>query len=151
MLGRNRLDHVAVAPDGLAWIHFGDIELEADTFDAELRSTSQMPTRTAGTPKPKRFDTSLQRHRPHETDDANDVIGVEVGEENVLEYERDAIPHHLSLSPFAAVEQHGLSLANEREGAHVALDGGASGGRPEEAECERHDGEFRCHPERGEA
>src|ERR687896_562444 len=135
MLRGDWLDHVAVPLDRRAGLHFGNVELETHTLDAELRRTSQMPTRSPRPPEPKGLDPPLQRHRPHEADDANDVIGVQVREENVLEHERDAVAHHLPLRPFAAIEQHRLSLADERERADVALDGGPGSGGAEEAEA----------------
>jgi hypothetical protein len=39
------------------------------------------------------------------------VIGVKVGEEDVVDVEGDSIAHHLSLRPFAAVEQKRFSFA----------------------------------------
>ena len=136
MLGRERLDHVAGALDRLPRLHLRHIDAKADALDAELRRAPQMPARPARPPQPERLDAPLKRHRPHQPNDANDVVGMEVREEDVLQHERDAVAHHLTLRPFAAIEQHRLSLADDRERADVALDRGASGGRAEEAETQ---------------
>src|SRR5687768_665173 len=138
MLRGERLDRVAVALDRLAGLHFHHVDAKAHPLDAELRCTPQMPAGSSWSPESKRLRPPLERHRPHEPNDPDDMIGVQVREEDVLEHERDSVPHHLALRSFAAVEQHRLSLANERERADVALDRGASGGGAEESQAQGH-------------
>src|SRR5690606_13923515 len=84
-----------------------------------------------------------------QADDAEEVVGVEVGEEDVAEGEAHAVAHHLALGALAAVEQQGLPLAGEREGGDVAVDGGAGGAGAEEGELQ-HGAESKVMPgERG--
>src|SRR4029079_9465852 len=71
-------------------------------------------------------------------DHAEQVIGVHVGEEDVLERERHSVSHHLSLRALAAVEHQRLALSMDRERTHVALDGWARRRRAEETNAERH-------------
>jgi hypothetical protein len=64
---------------------------------------------------------------PDESRDAQDVVGVVVREKDLSQAEADPVPHHLSLGPFAAVEQQHLALAVDRERRDVALHGGRGG------------------------
>ena len=57
-----------------------------------------------------------------------------VGEEDVPEGKAHSVAHHLALGPFAAVEQHRLALALNRDGGDVAVDGGAGGAGAEEGQ-----------------
>ena len=91
-------------------------------------------------PQAQRLRAPLERHRPHQPDHADHVVGVEVREEDVGERERDAVAHHLPLRALAAVEQQRLALAHDGERGDVAFDGGARGGGAEETEGERHGG-----------
>ena len=93
---------------------------------------------SARSPAAQRLRASLQRHRAQEPDDPEEVIGVEVGEEDVADVERDAVAHHLPLRPFAAVEEQRLPLTDEGKGRDPAFDGGAGGGGSEESEGEGH-------------
>ena len=70
------------------------------------------------------------------------MIGMEVREEDVLEGERHAVAHHLSLRALAAIEEQGLTFAHHCDGRNVALDRGAGGGSAEQADRERHGGEI---------
>ena len=67
-------------------------------------------------------------HPWEESDHAEEVVGVHVGEEDVVEGEPGAVPHHLALGTLAAVEHEELALALNDEGADVASDGGPRGG-----------------------
>src|SRR6186997_3408513 len=62
------------------------------------------------------------------------MIGVPMSEEDVPEGKAHSVAHHLALGPFAAVEQHRLSLALDRDGGDVALDGGAGGAGAQESQ-----------------
>jgi len=91
-----------------------------------------------GPPNSERFGPGLELHRPHQADDAEDMIGVEMGEEDVAEDKRDAVAHHLSLGPFTAVEHQRFAFAHDSDGGHVALDRRPRRRRSEEAHHERH-------------
>ena len=70
------------------------------------------------------------------TENAEKMVGVVVGEENVLEGKADPVAHHLALGAFAAIEQQHLSLAVHCEGGDVAVYGGTSCARAEECQGE---------------
>ena len=61
-----------------------------------------------------------------------------VGEEEIVKRKRHAIPHHLPLRPFATVKKQGFTLSVNGQRADGAVDGGAGGGRSEEADNEGH-------------
>ncbi len=91
-----------------------------------------------GSPEAERFGARLELHRANETNDAEDVVGVEVREEDVAEDEGDPVAHHLALGAFAAIEEERFAFANEGDGRDVAFDGGPRGGGSEEAKGQRH-------------
>jgi hypothetical protein len=62
------------------------------------------------------------------------VIGVEVGEENVVEIEGDSVAHHLALCAFTAIEEKRFSFAEERNRRDVPFDGWSGGGSAEESQ-----------------
>ena len=59
-------------------------------------------------------------------------------EEQVLEGERDAVPHHLALRPLPAIEQQSFPFPNDGEGADPPFHGGAGGGGSKEADEQGH-------------
>ena len=65
----------------------------------------------------------LQSHGPEQAGDAEDVIRVIVGEEDLREGEPHPVPHHLPLVPLPAVEEDRLAFALKRETGDVAVDG----------------------------
>ena len=73
-------------------------------------------------------------------DHAEEMVGVHVREEDVLEGERHPEPHHLPLGPFAAVEHQRLAFAHEGDRWNIALDRRTRRRRAEEPEGERHAG-----------
>jgi hypothetical protein len=78
----------------------------------------------------------LQPHGAQEPNDAEQMIGVIVGEENLLKREPDAVAHHLALGPFPTVEQDRLAFSLHSETGHVPVDGGDCGASAEEGEGE---------------
>src|SRR5258706_2469718 len=79
----------------------------------------------------KGVGAALQPERAYQTDHAEEVVGVEVREEDLVERERHAVAHHLALGAFAAVHEKRLTLAGDRQTGNVAFDGGARSRRPE--------------------
>ena len=98
--------------------------------------------RAARSPETQPLGATLQRHRAHQPDHAEQVVGVHVREEDVLERERHAVAHHLPLRAFAAVEHQRLAFAMDRERRHVAFDRGPRRGRSEQTNAERHGAEY---------
>src|SRR2546427_2243600 len=73
--------------------------------------------------QPHRLLPPLEPERADQPDNAEEVVRVEMGEEDIRQRERHAVAHHLALRPLAALEQQGLPLAHESESGDVALDG----------------------------
>src|SRR5258706_1824399 len=79
----------------------------------------------------KGVGAALQPERAHQTDHAEEVVGVEMREEDLVERERHAVAHHLALGAFAAVDEKRLAFAHDGEPRNVAFHGGARGRRTE--------------------
>jgi hypothetical protein len=65
---------------------------------------------------------------------------VHVGEEQIVERERDPVTHHLALRSLPAIEQDRFSFPYDREGANPPFHGGTGGGGSEETDEQRHGG-----------
>src|SRR5688572_3912572 len=138
VLDREWHDRVVRPLELLAGIELTHLDGKRQTVDAELLGAFQVARRPFRTPEPQWIRSSLERHRAHQSDDADDVVSVEVRKENVAQRERHAVAHHLSLRYFTAVEQHRLSLAHQSDRGDVALHRRAGRGRAEEDYGERH-------------
>jgi len=129
---------VPVASQWLIGFDLRDLDGKAESIEAELLGASQH-TRRAARPRECEFvRTALERHRSHQADDADDVVGVKVRKKDICHRERDVVTHHLALRSLAAVEEQRLAFAHERQRGDVALDGRARGRGSEEAKAERH-------------
>jgi hypothetical protein len=64
------------------------------------------------------------------------MVGVVVAEEDLAKGEADSVSHHLTLVPFATVEQERLALALHRQAGHVPVDRGGSRAGSEEGDAE---------------
>src|SRR6266850_513593 len=73
----------------------------------------------------KGVGAALQTERAHQPDHAQEMVGVEVREEDLVERERHAVAHHLALRAFAAIHQEGFAFAHDGEPRNVAFHGGA--------------------------
>src|SRR5207248_3299796 len=96
---------ISVSPQRLVGIELRDLHWKAQLVKAELFGATEHARRSARSPEMQRLGASLQRHRAHQTDDADHMIGVEVREEHIGERKRNMVTHHLPLCSFAAVEQ----------------------------------------------
>ena len=76
------------------------------------------------------------------------MVGVVVGEEDLPKGEAHPVAHHLALGPLAAIEQHRLPFAGQREGGDVAVEGGARGAGAQKGELQ-HGGKVGGNGERG--
>jgi hypothetical protein len=128
------MDEIALSGNGVSGSEFANFESECEAFRTERFSALEHSFGTGWSPESQGFGSTLKRHRPEEPDDANEVIGVEVREEDVVEVEGDSVAHHLALCAFTAIEEKGLSLAEERDGRNVAFDSGSSSGSAEESQ-----------------
>ena len=74
----------------------------------------------------------LEPHGPEQAGDAEDVVRVVVGEEDLGEGKADPVPHHLPLVALAAVEEDRLPLALHGKPGDVAVHGRRGGAGAEE-------------------
>src|SRR5690606_31898241 len=78
-------------------------------------------------PEPDRVLPPLEPHGPEQPDHAEEVVGVHVRDEDVVDAEAGAEPHHLPLRAFPAVEEEQLPLAVDHQRTDVAADGRPAG------------------------
>src|SRR5687768_10408869 len=71
------------------------------------------------------------------------MVGMGVRKEEVAKGERDPVAHHLALGSLPAVDEQGLALPNDSEGADATFDGRARCGGAKKTHEERHRGEYR--------
>jgi hypothetical protein len=116
-------DRVVLSLDALAWLEIRDLQRKAEPIHPELLGAFERALRSTWSPQAERLRASLQRHRSHQADHADHMIGMEVCEEDVGQSEGDAVAHHLALRSFAAVEEKCLAFAHDRERCDIALDG----------------------------
>ena len=69
----------------------------------------------------ERRGAALQSHGAQQARNAEGVIGVEVGDEHVLDREARGVAHHLALGSLAAIEQQQLALALHHQRRNVAI------------------------------
>src|SRR6266481_5982603 len=70
--------------------------------------------------------------RSDQSNDAEEVIGMKVGKEDLGKREAHPIAHHLALGPLTALEEQRFAFAVNGEAGNVAFDCGPCGGRAEE-------------------
>ncbi len=132
MLYREGPDLILVAEDRFSRLHLVDADIETHPLDPELDGGPKRPTRAGRAVDGDRILAPLQAHRAHEPGDAQEVIGVEVGDEDPIHAEARGESHHLALRTLAAVEEHGIALSLHEDGAHAAPDRGPGRGSPKE-------------------
>ena len=123
------------------------------TGDASASSRRTSATRSA-TPIPAKLDatmsspgartrrahdldgllSALQGHGPEEPDDAQEMIGVKMGDEDGLDPETRPVPHHLPLGALAAVEEHQIAFSLHGDAAHIPAHSGPGSGGAEEGD-----------------
>src|SRR5207247_4435374 len=103
-------------------LYFAYLDLKRDSLDPELDRLAEQLLCATRTVQRDRLGSGLQPERADQPDHAEEVVGVEMGEEDIREREAHPVAQHLALRPLAALEQQGLSLAHESEGGDVALD-----------------------------
>ena len=135
MFSRERADVVAIAfPDGISRFYLGDFDGERDAFDAQLHGRAQDFLGALGAVQQQRLRAPLQAQRSNQSDDAEEVVGVEVGEEDLGQRKAHPVAHHLALGAFAAFEQQRLTLAVNCKTADVPFDCWPGGGCAEEGD-----------------
>ena len=137
-----RDDRVAGALKSLPGFELQDLDGKGGALESEGLGALENSTCAARSPQSQRLGSTLQGHGPHQTDHAEQVVGVHVGEEDVLEGERHAVAHHLPLRAFAAVEHERFAFAVYSERRHVAFDRWSRCGSSKKANTQRHAREY---------
>src|SRR5207237_1805334 len=138
MLSRKGADVVAIAlliarrSDRVSRLHFADLDRKRYALDAELHRRGQNFLGAFGAVEKQRLGTALQAERADQPDDAEEVIGVKVREEDLGEREAHAVAHHLALGAFAALQQKRFALSVDSQSRNVSLDGGPGRRRAKE-------------------
>jgi hypothetical protein len=76
----------------------------------------------------------LQAQRPNQSNDAQEMVGMKVGEEDLGQGKAHPVAHHLALGAFAAFEQQRLALAMNGEATDVPFDCWPGGGCAEKGD-----------------
>src|SRR2546421_7962772 len=138
MLCRKGADVVAIAllitrrADRVSCLHFGDLDWTRNALDAQLHRRGQNFLGALGAVEKQRLGTALQAERADQPDDAEEVIGVKVREEDLGGREAHAVAHHLALGAFAALQQKRFALSVDSQSRNVSLDGGPGRRRAKE-------------------
>src|SRR6267143_2504286 len=117
---------------GISGLYFDDLDGKRYALDAELHRRGQHLLRALGTIQEEWLRPPLQAQRPNQSNDAQEMIGVKVGEEDLGERKAHPVAHHLALGAFAALEQERFAFAMDGEARDVPFDCGPGGGRAEE-------------------
>ena len=134
VLGLEDHDVVFVALEPVARLHLHDLDRKLVRSMPTVSMPPEDPLRAPRAVEHHRRGAVLQAHGPEQAGDAEDVVGVIVGEEDLAEGEADPVPHHLPLGALAAVEEDRLAFALQRETGDVAVDGGTGGAGAEKGD-----------------
>src|SRR3989449_9769278 len=129
-------------------LHLAHLDYKRHPSDPQLQRLRQQLLRSLRTVQPQRLGARLQPQRAHNPDHAEEVVGVEMGEEDLREREAHAVAHHLALGALAALEQQRLTLTHEGEGGDVALDCWPCGRRSQKRH-RKHGAEYKACAGRG--
>ena len=97
--------------DRVTGFHFVDLDWKRHALHAELQRRWQHFLCALRAVQKQRFGPPLQAERPDQADDAEEMVGVKVRKEDFGQREADPIAHHLTLGPFAALEQERFAFA----------------------------------------
>src|SRR5262249_49403176 len=93
-------------------------------------------------PEAEPLGAALECHGAHQSNDAEQMIGVHVCKKDVFESERDAVAHHLSLRSLTTIEHERFTLAVNRQGGNVAFDRRPRSGCAKKTNAQRHGGQY---------
>src|SRR5947199_1012861 len=124
-------------------LYFADLDLKRDSLDPELDRLAEQLLCATRTVQRDRLGSGLQPERADQPDHAEEVVGVEMGEEDLREREAHPVAQQLALGAFPALAQQRLTLAHESQGRDVALYRRPSGCRAKESDG-KHGGEYRA-------
>src|SRR4051812_20482045 len=94
MLGGKDLDVVVLALELAPRRQLVDLDGKSVTLDTELDSSAQQLLRAVRAVETQRLRASLESQRPDQADDAQEMIGVKMGKENLGERKADPVLHH---------------------------------------------------------
>jgi hypothetical protein len=136
VLGGEDDEVVTVPLETVAGADLDDVDRELVALDAEGHRGAEHLACALRAVERHRLGAVLEPHGPQESGDAEDVIGVVVGEEDFAEREADPVAHHLPLGALAAVEEEHLPFAVHREAGDVAVERRRRGAGAEEGDGE---------------
>jgi hypothetical protein len=135
MLGLEHHDFILVACQSIARFDLHDFDRKLIALDAERDGRAEDPLRSLGPVERDGQGAVLQSHGAEESRDTEQVVGVIVTKEDLAEGKPDAVPHHLALVSFPAVEEERLAFALHRQAGNVPVDSRGRGARSEEGDA----------------
>jgi hypothetical protein len=103
-------DVVLIPLDLLTRLQLDDVHDERHAFHAQVHRVMQDAGAALRRPQSEGRLPALQSHGAQQAGHAEEVVGVHVREEDVVEGEAGAEAHHLPLRALAAVEQQRIAL-----------------------------------------
>src|SRR5262245_49352856 len=104
MIGLEHPDLVIAPLEPLTRLELDDVDRELGSLDPDAERVEDRSFRRPWTVDRHPLLPIHEAHRSEEADHAEKMVGVVVGEKKLLEGEPDAVLHHLTLGPFAAVK-----------------------------------------------
>ena len=139
MLDRESLDRVFAPLEPLPRLELDDCQRVREPPEERVQPLEQLAQAARPVDRQRRLVPATQRERLQHPRQAEEVVGVEVREEDLLQVgQADRRPLQLALRPLAAVEQEPLAAAPDEEGRRPALRGRHRGGCAEEDDVEVH-------------
>jgi len=139
VLDRESLDRVVAALERLPRLELHDRQWIRKPAEERVQPLEQVAQSARPVDRERRLVAAAQRERLQHPRQAEEVIGMEVREEDLLQVgQPDRRPLQLPLRPLAAVEEEPLAAAPDDQGRRPALRGRHRGGGAEEDDVEVH-------------
>ena len=139
VLDRESLDRVVAPLEPLPRLELDDRQRVREPPEERVQPLEQFAQAARPVDRQRRLVPATQRERLQHPRQAEEVVGVEVREEDLLQVgQADRRPLQLALRPLAAVEQEPLAAAPDEERSRGALRRRHRGSRAEEDDVEVH-------------
>src|SRR5665213_2233264 len=109
MVNRERDNAVALPNERFPRRHLHIIDRKVLLVASERHGLPQKSLRLWRAKQSHRVGAPLERHGTHESGNTEYVVRMHVRKEDLADVERNAVAHHLALSPLATIEEKGLS------------------------------------------
>src|SRR5665213_3982458 len=123
MVNRERDNAVALPNERFPRRHLHIIDRKVLLVASERHGLPQKSLRLWRAKQSHRVGAPLERHGTHESGNTEYVVRMHVRKEDLADVERNAVAHHLALSPLATIEEKGLSPTADGQRGDVALNG----------------------------